>query len=104
MTHSFQVCAIAQSYEEAFAVIYVVEMVVFRIFPVFTIAILNAFIIARVSRLTRQKTKRRRQLQTNGSSSDGGGGLRGQDRGGDCMCLMTTAEQKCNEFHLILPL
>jgi hypothetical protein len=86
----FSVCVIDKNYEEEFAALYVVEMVTFRVVPVATIAVLNAFIIVRVTRLTRDKNRRRRQaaLKTakanggveNGSVAAGGGGADGADR------------------------
>src|SRR6218665_568013 len=49
----YQICAILEEHEAIFSILYVVEMSVFRVLPVLMIAILNAFIIARVTRLTR---------------------------------------------------
>lgn len=49
----YHICAILAEHEAIFSILYVVEMSVFRVIPVLLIAILNAFIITRVTRLTR---------------------------------------------------
>jgi len=51
----YSVCAILENYEAIFYVLYVVEMFVFRLVPVAIIAIINAFIIHRVTSLARAK-------------------------------------------------
>lgn len=51
----YGVCAILRQHEAAFYVLYVVEMFIFRLVPVAIIAIINAFIINRVTSLARTK-------------------------------------------------
>jgi len=49
----YSVCAILQKHEAVFYVLYVIEMFIFRLVPVVIIAIINAFIIHRVTSLAR---------------------------------------------------
>ena len=51
----YRYCAILRNHEAAFYVLYVVEMFIFRLVPVVIIAIINAFIIRRVTNLARTK-------------------------------------------------
>ena len=51
----YSVCAIRYQYEAVFYGLYVVEMFIFRLVPVAIIAIINAFIIRRVTSLARAK-------------------------------------------------
>lgn len=53
----YNVCTVLVNHEEEFAVLYIVEVVLFRIVPVLAIAVLNVFIIAKVSRITRQRIR-----------------------------------------------
>lgn len=57
--HEFHVCTVRADYEDIFAILYVVEMVLFRVLPVLLIALLNVLIIVRVTRLTQAKARRR---------------------------------------------
>lgn len=98
----YSVCAIVQFYDEMFAVLYVVETVTLRVAPVAAIAVLNAFIIGRVTRLTRDKNRRRRQLAL---KSTGTGTANGN--GTDCLRLVVTedaghssaSQQHCQQNH-----
>ena len=51
----YSYCAILRNHEAAFYVLYVVEMFIFRLGPVVVIAVINAFIIRRVTGLARTK-------------------------------------------------
>ena len=62
----FNVCTILWEHEAAFSVFYVVEMFIFRLVPVAIIAVINAFIIYRVTSLARAK----RQWMTGQGSVD----------------------------------
>jgi len=63
----YDYCAILTEYEQMFYVLYVVEMILYRLVPVVVIATLNALIIYRVLRLAR--AKRQRQILGAGSAS-----------------------------------
>lgn len=53
----YNVCTVLVKHEEQFVVLYIVEVALFRIVPVIAIAVLNVFIIAKVSRITRQRIR-----------------------------------------------
>jgi len=71
----YSVCAILRKHEAAFSVLYVVEMFIFRLVPVAIIAVINAFIIHRVTSLARTK----RQWMT-GAGGGGTASAAGADR------------------------
>lgn len=56
----YHVCSVRVEHEDVFSILYVVEMAMFRVVPVIVIAVLNIFIIVRVTRLTQAKWKRRK--------------------------------------------
>lgn len=64
----FNVCTVRVEHEFEFTIWYIVEALVFRVIPVFIIAILNVFIIVKVSRLNRDRRKRAAASTANGSS------------------------------------
>lgn len=51
----YEACLVLQEHEEAFTALYLAESILFRIAPVFAIAILNVFIIVRVWRIIRKR-------------------------------------------------
>ena len=55
---NFNVCTVLLDYEAEFTILYVVEALIFRIGPVFIIAVLNVFIIAKVSKVHAERKKR----------------------------------------------
>ena len=56
--HNYNVCTVLMDYEHEFTILYVVEALLFRIGPVFIIAVLNVFIIAKVSKVHAERRKR----------------------------------------------
>ena len=54
----YNVCTVLTDYEYEFTILYVIEAMIFRICPVFVIAVLNVFIISKVSKIHREKRKR----------------------------------------------
>lgn len=62
----YGICAILQKHEVVFYALYVLEMFIFRLVPVVIIAVINAFIIYRVTSLARTK----RQWMTTGNRHD----------------------------------
>ena len=54
----YNVCTVLRDYESEFTILYVVEALAFRICPVFIIAVLNVFIISKVTKLHRERRKR----------------------------------------------
>lgn len=59
--YGLDVCAVTPEDEAMFTILYVVEILFFRIGPVFLIAGLNVFIIVRVSKLTRERKRMKEQ-------------------------------------------
>jgi hypothetical protein len=58
--HVFEFCSIkSRDYETRFMIMYLIEASLFRIIPVITIAILNVFIIVRVTNVSREHQKRK---------------------------------------------
>ena len=57
----YDVCTVDVQYEFAFTMWYIAEAALLRVIPVFVIAILNVFIIVKVSKLT---SERRRRMST----------------------------------------
>ena len=56
--HNYNVCTVLMEHESKFTILYMVEALVFRIIPVIVIAVLNVFIIVKVSRVTRDRKRR----------------------------------------------
>ncbi len=57
----FPVCIVSLDWEVEFTVAYMVEALIFRIVPVFVIAVLNVFIIVRVTEVTQLRKRRKAQ-------------------------------------------
>ena len=66
----FDVCTVLQDYQTEFTALYIVESLLFRVIPVFIIALLNGMIIERVATLRRRK--RRRNASTTKASQNNG--------------------------------
>ena len=74
--HNLDVCAVLTEYETEFMALYIVEALIFRVIPVFVIALLNGMIIVRVTKLRRRKRKRNASMTT---SSQAGKATSGQN-------------------------
>ena len=59
---NYDVCTVLPEYEAEFTILYVLEALIFRVLPVFIIAVFNIFIIVRIGRLAKQK-RRLKQAQ-----------------------------------------
>lgn len=77
----YQVCTVKVNYEDIFAILYVVEMIIFRVLPVLLIALLNVLIIVRVTRLMQAKARRRQLTISSCHEGSGGGGGGGAGQG-----------------------
>lgn len=55
----YDVCTVLVEAEKKFTIMYIVEAMAFRIVPVFIIAVLNLLIISKVTKLSRQRSRRR---------------------------------------------
>jgi len=53
----YQVCAVLQDHQDAFAAFYLTESFLYRVVPVFAISALNVFIIVRLWRITRDRKR-----------------------------------------------
>lgn len=71
---NLDVCTVLTGYETEFTALYVVEALVFRVIPVFVIALLNGMIIVRVTTLRRRKRRRNASMapasQTGGQNNN----------------------------------
>ncbi|KAK2179160.1 hypothetical protein NP493_509g02003 [Ridgeia piscesae] len=72
--NNYNVCTVLDGFETVFTALYIVEALVFRVIPVFVIALLNGMIIVRVTKLRRRKRKRNASMtpasQTGGHSNN----------------------------------
>ena len=59
MPYGVNVCTVLPDHEAVFSVLYIIEVLIFRIFPVFVITILNIFIINKLVHLTRAHRRRK---------------------------------------------
>ena len=58
---NYNVCAVLPLKEEEFAIAYILEVGILRVVPVFIIAVLNVFIIVRVTKLTHERRRMKAQ-------------------------------------------
>ncbi len=65
----YSVCTINHQHEEMFTILYVTEMILFRIVPVFVIVTLNILIIVKVSKVTVETNRRLNSQRSAGSRS-----------------------------------
>ncbi|KAI0240756.1 hypothetical protein LSAT2_008452 [Lamellibrachia satsuma] len=72
--HDLDVCAVLTEYETEFMALYIVEALIFRVIPVFVIALLNGMIIVRVTKLRRRKRKRNASMTTSSQAGKATGG------------------------------
>lgn len=70
----YHVCAVFWEYEETFTIFYAVESFLFRILPIAVVAVLNLFIIFRVTKIKRKRRKMMRTKAGDGQHHQGGGG------------------------------
>ncbi len=86
----FPVCTVLLTWEDAFTIGYMVEALVFRIVPVFVIAILNVFIIVRVTEVSKIKKRRKtNQMMTNSAAALNGQNARRKSKREDKSMQLT---------------
>lgn len=99
----YHVCTVRAEHEDVFSILYVVEMAIFRVVPVFVIAILNIFIIVRVTRLTQAKWKRRKLSLAKAAAASEAVGQEGNQRGGSIAGIslhhLTTKKKRSMKTH-----
>lgn len=76
----YDVCTVLIDYEQEFVIAYVLEAALCRIIPVFAIAVLNVFIIMRVTKVTREKRKLQGAMKLTPTGSSKNGRKRGPGR------------------------